>query len=121
MKSKVGVVCIVLGVLLLAGAGALGLYNMIQDMAARDAAAAAMSQLVEQLQENTANEPTIPEDAIVPGLELQIPVDLLTDEDKKMAEVSDYVICFWDGKSKGTKSMIEFAKQLKKPIRVKMI
>jgi sortase A len=87
MKSKVGVVCIVLGVLLLAGAGALGLYNMIQDMAARDAAAAAMSQLVEQLQENTANEPTIPEDAIVPGLELQIPVDLLTDEDKKMAEV----------------------------------
>ncbi len=40
---------------------------------------------------------------------------------KKMATISDYVICFWDGKSKGTKSMIEFAKQLEKPIRVKMI
>ncbi len=28
----------------------------------------------------------------------------------QMAKVCDYVICFWDGKSKGTKSMIEFAK-----------
>lgn len=40
---------------------------------------------------------------------------------KKMAEISDYVICFWDGKSKGTKSMIDFAKQLNKPIRIKYI
>ena len=40
---------------------------------------------------------------------------------KQMAEVSDYVICFWDGESRGTKSMIEFAKQLGKPTRVKNI
>ena len=26
---------------------------------------------------------------------------------RKMAEVSDYVICFWDEKSRGTKPMIE--------------
>ena len=40
---------------------------------------------------------------------------------KIMAEVSDYVICFWDGKSKGTKSMIDFAKMYDKPLRIKKI
>ncbi|MBE6903645.1 MAG: DUF2493 domain-containing protein [Ruminococcaceae bacterium] len=40
---------------------------------------------------------------------------------KEMAECCDYVICFWDGKSKGTKSMIEYAKKLEKPVKVKMI
>lgn len=40
---------------------------------------------------------------------------------KIMAEVSDYVICFWDGKSKGTKSMINFAKLYDKPLRIKKI
>ena len=40
---------------------------------------------------------------------------------KQMAKVSDYIICFWDGKSKGTKSMIEYAKQYGKPIRSKTI
>ena len=40
---------------------------------------------------------------------------------KQMAEVCDCVICFWDGKSKGTKSMISYAKEYGKPIRIKMI
>ena len=40
---------------------------------------------------------------------------------KQMAEVSDYVICFWDGKSRGTRSMIESAKKYGKDIRIKMI
>lgn len=39
----------------------------------------------------------------------------------KMAQVADFVICFWDGKSRGTKSMIEYAKQLNKPLKIKMI
>lgn len=39
----------------------------------------------------------------------------------KMAAISDYVICFWDGKSRGTKSMIEYARKLNKPIRIKYI
>lgn len=38
-----------------------------------------------------------------------------------MAENSDFVICFWDGKSRGTKSMIENAKQYNKPVRIKYI
>ena len=40
---------------------------------------------------------------------------------KQMAEICDYVICFWNRKSKGTKSMIAFAKKYKKPIRIKRI
>ncbi|MBQ2704246.1 MAG: DUF2493 domain-containing protein [Clostridia bacterium] len=38
-----------------------------------------------------------------------------------MAKVADYIICFWDGRSKGTKSMIDFAKKFNKPIRIKYI
>lgn len=38
---------------------------------------------------------------------------------KQMAEVCDCIICFWDEKSKGTKSMIEYAKKYNKPIRIK--
>ena len=40
---------------------------------------------------------------------------------KQMAEASDYVICFWDKKSRGTKSMIEYAKKYSKPIKIKTI
>ncbi len=37
---------------------------------------------------------------------------------RKMAEVSDYVICFWDRKSRGTKSMIEYAQGKEKNVKV---
>ena len=40
---------------------------------------------------------------------------------KLMAENCDCVICFWDGKSRGTKSMIEYAKMFDKKLRVKYI
>lgn len=40
---------------------------------------------------------------------------------KEMAETADLVICFWDGKSKGTKHMIECAKRLNKTVKVIMI
>ena len=36
----------------------------------------------------------------------------------QMAQISDYVICFWDGKSKGTYSMIRCCKKLNKNIRI---
>ncbi len=39
----------------------------------------------------------------------------------QMAEISNFVICFWDGKSKGTMSMIKYANFYNKPIRVKRI
>ena len=40
---------------------------------------------------------------------------------KQMAQISDYVICFWDNKSKGTKSMINYAPKYNKPVRIKKI
>ena len=40
---------------------------------------------------------------------------------KFMANLSDYVICFWDGKSAGTKSMITVARKFKKHMKIKMI
>ena len=40
---------------------------------------------------------------------------------KKMAEISDYIICFWDEKSKGTRSMIDYAKEYGKPLKIRKI
>ncbi len=40
---------------------------------------------------------------------------------KLMAKDADYIICFWNGQSCGTKSMINHAKQYGKPIKVKRI
>lgn len=40
---------------------------------------------------------------------------------QQMAKTCDIAICFWDMKSKGTKSMIDFLQKYKKPIFVKRI
>lgn len=40
---------------------------------------------------------------------------------KQMAQSADYIICFWDKKSKGTKSMIEYANKFNKPLKIKKI
>ena len=40
---------------------------------------------------------------------------------KKMAEACDIVICFWDGQSRGTKSMISCAEKLGKTVYVKRV
>ncbi len=40
---------------------------------------------------------------------------------KQMAEICDYAICFWDAKSRGTKSMIDFVKKYNKPVKIKFI
>jgi predicted Rossmann fold nucleotide-binding protein DprA/Smf involved in DNA uptake len=37
---------------------------------------------------------------------------------KEIVSASDIVVAFWDGKSSGTKSSIELAKQLRKELRV---
>ena len=39
----------------------------------------------------------------------------------QMVQACDYVICFWDGNSRGTASMISYAKKFKKPLKVKKI
>ena len=40
---------------------------------------------------------------------------------QQMAEACDLVICFWDGESRGTKSMIALAQKHNKPIFIKEI
>ena len=40
---------------------------------------------------------------------------------EQMAIEADYIICFWDYKSRGTKSMIENAKKYSKPYKIKNI
>ena len=40
---------------------------------------------------------------------------------RKMVNECDAVICFWDGKSRGTKSLIEYAKSKNKILLVKII
>ena len=40
---------------------------------------------------------------------------------EEMAKDCDLVICFWDGKSKGTKSMIECGRKLNKQVKIKLI
>ena len=37
---------------------------------------------------------------------------------QEMAEYCDVIICFWDGKSKGTKALIDYGNKLKKPLFV---
>ncbi len=37
---------------------------------------------------------------------------------EEIVKISDAITCFWDGKSKGTKSLIELAKQYKKPLKI---
>ncbi len=40
---------------------------------------------------------------------------------RQMAELCDYAVCFWDGESRGTKSMIDSAKKCGKTVFIKEI
>lgn len=75
----------VLGAALVFGALLLSRSNQREDTAAREAVMDVMPQLVQQIRENTASEETVSEAYTIP--ELQIPVELLTEEDKEMTEV----------------------------------
>jgi sortase A len=87
MKSKLGIVCIILGVMLLSGALFLSLYNMHEETVAQEAVTSIMPQLMEKIEVNKDNKPTDPVTGNKHELELKVPVELLTEEDKKMAEV----------------------------------
>ena len=72
----------VLGIILMFGAASLFWMNQQDDVSAKNAAASVLSELVNRIQENT--EENLSEE-IMP--ELQKPLELLTEEDKKMTEV----------------------------------
>jgi len=40
---------------------------------------------------------------------------------KAMADMADVIICFWNGESKGTSSLIGLAKRLNKELKIKII
>ena len=77
----------VLGAALVFVALLLSRSNQREDTAAREAVMDVMPQLVQQIRENTASEETVSEAYTIPEPELQIPVELLTEEDKEMTEV----------------------------------
>jgi sortase A len=87
MKNKTGIFCMILGAVLVLGAAALAFRNQKEDDTAQKAVVEIVPQLVQQIQDNTRAENVDPEVEVLPELELQKPVELLTEEDKKMTEV----------------------------------
>ena len=75
---KIGIVGIILGAALLGAALFLLSRNRQENVVAQEAAVVVMPQLVQQVQEKTAQEPEITED------DLLIPVELLTPEQLKI-------------------------------------
>lgn len=80
---KTGNAFMILGAALLVAALALFAFNQSEDTTAAEAVVEVMPQLVQQIREQTAAEETFPETT----QELQIPVELLTEEDVQMPEL----------------------------------
>lgn len=91
MKRKLGLLCMILGVGLVLGAAYLLMTNQQEDTLAQESSESVMPALVQQIREKTeATMPesdTQPEPQWQPELELNKPVELLTEEEKKMTEV----------------------------------
>ena len=75
----------VLGIGLILGAAWLLMNNQQEDTFAQESSESVMTALVQQIRENTKE--TLPATDVMPELELHKPVDLLTEEEKKMTEV----------------------------------
>ena len=85
MKRKLGIVCMILGIGLVLGAVYLSMFNQQEDASAQKSSESVMPVLIQQIQENTKE--TLPASDTMPELELYKPVDLLTEEEKKMTEL----------------------------------
>ena len=85
MRRKLGIFCMVLGISLVLGAAYLLRINRQENTVAQESSEGILSSLVQQIQENT--EETLAESDTMPELERYKPVDLLTEEEKKMTEV----------------------------------
>ena len=85
MRNKTGIFCIVLGLLLVLGAVFLAYRNYKEDNAAEESAQQIMSELAQQIRENAELGEELSPEQTMP--ELQKPIELLTEEDKKMTEV----------------------------------
>ena len=75
----------ILGIGLVLGAVYLSMFNQQEDASAQESSESVMPVLIQQIQENTKE--TLPASEIMPELELLKPMNLLTEEEKKMTEV----------------------------------
>lgn len=82
MKRKLGLACMILGVGLVLGAACLLMLNQRENTLAKESSEGVMTALVQQIQENAKE--TLPESELP---ELYKPVELLTEEEKRMTEV----------------------------------
>lgn len=85
MRRSLGIICILLGLALIIGSAWLFMKNQQEDITARESSAEVLTSLIDQIRENT--DVTVSASDIMPELELQKPLDLLTEEEKKMTEV----------------------------------
>ena len=85
MKRKLGIVCMILGIGLVLGAVYLSMFNQQEDASAQKSSESVMPVLIQQIQENTKE--TLPASETMPELEVYKPMNLLTEEEKKMTEV----------------------------------
>ena len=79
LKRKLGILCMILGIVLVLGAVWLSVNNRQEDLTAQESSAEVMPSLIDQIQENTQN--------LQPELELQKPANMLTEEEKQMTEM----------------------------------
>ena len=80
MRNKIGMLCMFLGTALLVGALSLFMMNQEESIQAGSTAASAMPQLVEEIQSAREQSEMIKEMT-------NVPVELLTEEEKKMTEI----------------------------------
>ena len=85
MRRSLGIICILLGLALIIGSAWLFMKNQQEDITAGESSAEVLPSLIDQIRENT--DVTVSASDIMPELELQKPLDLLTEEEKKMTEV----------------------------------
>ena len=85
MRRSLGIICILLGLALIIGSAWLFMKNQQEDITARESSAEVLPSLIDQIRENT--DVTVSASDIMPELELLKPLDLLTEEEKKMTEV----------------------------------
>ena len=75
----------ILGIGLVLGAVYLSMFNQQEDASAQKSSESVMPVLIQQIQENTKE--TLPASETMPELEVYKPMNLLTEEEKKMTEV----------------------------------
>lgn len=76
---------------------------------------------VDTIAENWAKRNRIEFAAYLPNFDVHGFPGALFERNKDMAKAADVVVAFWDGKSHGTKHMIDYAKSIGRVVQVHLI